>query len=300
MEIYISIHGEKINLSDVLGLLGKDSNRLNNNIEVTMNVDNIIMKEGIVIKNAKLNVICTKGNCNGSQFTGRFLEDNSNILVEYSEIGLEVYSDNSGMLLRSFGVGKSIKNGKLSLYLSSKRENGEHYGMLSINNFYIKDAPLLTTLLSMSSLPGIVNAIKNEGVHFYKCNAPFSYKDGTIEIEETWLEGAELGISTSGTLDIKGYKFQVEGQVIPAYSINKSLLKIPIIGKLLTGGKSRGIISIDYKANGDDKNNNVSVNPISSLTPSLLKRLLGVFDRIMTKTNKSILKGSLKKKFSSI
>ncbi|WP_353287729.1 AsmA-like C-terminal domain-containing protein [Wolbachia endosymbiont (group B) of Gerris lacustris] len=296
----ITIHGEKINLSDVLGLLGKDSNRLNNKIEVTMNVDNIIMKEGIIIKDAKLNVTCAKGDCSGSQFTGQFLEDNSNILVEHSEIGLEIYSDNSGMLLRSLGIGKSVKNGKLSLYLSSKRENGERYGMLSISNFYIKDAPLLTTLLSMSSLPGIVNAIKNEGVHFYKCNAPFSYKDGTVEIEETWLEGAELGISTSGRIDIKDYKFQVEGQVIPAYSINKSLLKIPIIGKLLTGGKSRGIISIDYKANGDDKNNNVSVNPISSLTPSLFKRLLGVFDRIMTKkTNKSILKDSVKKKFSS-
>ncbi|OAB82531.1 hypothetical protein WSTR_00115 [Wolbachia endosymbiont of Laodelphax striatellus] len=296
----ITIHGEKINLSDVLGLLGKDSNRLSNKIEVTMNVDNIIMKEGITIEDAKLNVTCAKGDCSGSQFTGKFSEDNSNILAEYSEIGLEIYADNSGMLLRSLGISKSVKNGKFSLYLSSKRENGGHYGMLSISNFYIKDAPLLTTLLSMSSLPGIVNAIKNEGVHFYKCNAPFSYKDGTVEIEESWLEGAELGISTSGTLDIKGYKFQVEGQVIPAYSINKSLLKIPIIGKLLTGGKSRGIISIDYKANGDDKNNNVSVNPISSLTPSLLKRLLGVFDRIMTKTNKSILKGSLKKKFSSI
>ncbi|MGL9757927.1 MAG: YhdP family protein [Wolbachia sp.] len=296
----ITIHGEKINLSDVLGLLGKDSNRLNNKIEVTMNVDNIIMKEGIIIKDAKLNVTCAKGDCSGSQFTGQFLEDNSNILVEHSEIGLEIYADNSGMLLRSLGISKSVKNGKLSLYLSSKRENGEHYGMLSVSNFYIKDAPLLTTLLSMSSLPGIVNAIKNEGMHFYKCNAPFSYKDGTVEIEETWLEGAELGISTSGRLDIKDYKFQVEGQVIPAYSINKSLLKIPIIGKLLTGGKSRGIISIDYKANGDDKNNNVSVNPISSLTPSLLKRLLGVFDRIMTKTNKSILKDSLKKKFNSI
>ncbi|MCA7010713.1 YhdP family protein [Wolbachia endosymbiont of Tribolium confusum] len=296
----ITIHGEKINLSDVLGLLGKDSNGLNNNVEVTMNVDNVIMKEGIVIKNAKLNVTCTKGDCSGSQFTGKFSEDNSSVLAEYSEIGLEVYADNSGMLLRSLGIGKSIKNGKLSFYLSSQRENGEHYGMLSISNFYIKDASLLTTLLSMSSLPGIVNAIKNEGVHFHKCNAPFSYKDGTVEIEESWLEGAELGISTSGRLDIKDYKFQVEGQVIPAYSINKSLLKIPIIGKLLTGGKSRGIISIDYKANGDDKNNNVSVNPISSLTPSLFKRLLGIFDRIMTKTNESISKGSVKKKFSSI
>ncbi|WP_265041207.1 DUF3971 domain-containing protein [Wolbachia endosymbiont (group A) of Calamotropha paludella] len=296
----ITIYGEEINLSDILGLLGKNSNGLNKDIEISMNVDNVIMKEGIVIKNAKLNVTCTKGNCNGSQFTGQFLEDSSNILAEYSGIGLEIYADNSGMLLRSLGISKSIKNGKLSFYLSPQRESGEHYGTLSISNFYIKDAPLLTTLLSMSSLPGIVNAIKNEGVYFYKCNAPFSYKDGTIEIEESWLEGAELGISTGGKLDIKDYKFQVAGQVIPAYSINKSLLKIPIIGKLLTGGKSRGIVSIDYKASGDDKNNNVSVDLISSLTPNLLKRLLGVFDRIMTKTNESGLKGGVKKKFGSI
>ncbi|MBS9530601.1 AsmA-like C-terminal domain-containing protein [Wolbachia endosymbiont of Rhagoletis cerasi] len=296
----ITVHGEEINLSDILGLLGKNSNGLNKDIEISMNVDNVIMKEGIVIKNAKLNVTCTKGNCNGSQFTGQFLEDSSNILAEYSGIGLEIYADNAGILSRSLGISKSIKNGKLSFYISPQRESGEHYGTLSISNFYIKDAPLLTTLLSMSSLPGIVNAIKNEGVYFYKCNAPFSYKDGTIEIEESWLEGAELGISTGGKLDIKDYKFQVAGQVIPAYSINKSLLKIPIIGKLLTGGKSRGIVSIDYKASGDDKNNNVSVDLISSLTPNLLKRLLGVFDRIMTKTNESGLKGGVKKKFGSI
>jgi|GEM_PF-4257298 len=279
----ITIYGEKINLSDILGLLGQNSGGFNNDIEVSMNVDNVMMKEGIVVKNAKLHVTCTKGDCSGSKFTGQFLEDNSKISAEYSGIGLEIYVDNSGMLLRSLGIGKSVKNGKLSFYLSSQRENGEHYGMLSISNFYIKDASLLTTLLSMSSLPGIVNAIKNEGVYFYKCNAPFAYKDGIVEIEESWLEGAELGISTRGKLDIRDYKFQVEGQVIPAYSINKSLLKIPIIGKLLTGGKSRGIISIDYKANGDDKSSNVSVNPISSLTPSLFKRLLGVFDRAMTK-----------------
>ncbi|MDR0288756.1 MAG: DUF3971 domain-containing protein [Rickettsiales bacterium] len=279
----ITIYGEKINLSDILGLLDKNSGGFNNDIEVSMNVDNVMMKEGIVVKNAKLHVTCTKGDCSGSKFTGQFLEDNSKISAEYSGIGLEIYADNSGMLLRSLGIGKSVKNGKLSFYLSSQRENGEHYGMLSISNFYIKDASLLTTLLSMSSLPGIVNAIKNEGVYFYKCNAPFAYKDGIVEIEESWLEGAELGISTRGRLDIKDYKFQVEGQVIPAYSINKSLLKIPVIGKLLTGGKSRGIISIDYKANGDDKSSNVSVNPISSLTPSLFKRLLGVFDRAMTK-----------------
>lgn len=46
----ITIYGEEINLSDILGLLGKNSNGLNKDIEISMNVDNVIMKEGIVIK----------------------------------------------------------------------------------------------------------------------------------------------------------------------------------------------------------------------------------------------------------
>ena len=281
------IDGEKINLSDISDLLSKNDSGTTSDIKINMNVASAIMKENITIKEPKLNLICTKGNCDGSQFTGQFLEDSSKIVAQYSGIGLEVYADNAGMFLRSIGISKSVKNGNLSFYLSPQRENGGHYGMVSISNLYVKDAPLLATLLSMASLPGIVNALKNEGVHFYKLNAPFSYKNDTIEIEESWLEGAGLGISTAGKIDIKDYKFQVEGQVIPLYSINQRLRKIPIIGNLLTGGKSRGIISIDYKASGDDKNNNVSVNFISSLTPSLLKGILGIFDRMMSKTQKT-------------
>ncbi|MDD9336751.1 MAG: AsmA-like C-terminal domain-containing protein [Wolbachia sp.] len=284
----ITIYGERINLSDILDLLAKNNNESSSNIEINMNVDNVIMNEGITIGHAKLNLICTKGDCNGSQFTGKFLEDNSDIFAEYSEIGLEIYVYNIGMLLRSLGINKSVKSGRMSLYLSPKREDKKNYGMISISNFYIKGAPLLTTLLSMSSLHGIVNAINKEGIYFYKYDVPFLYNDGTIEIEESWLEGAELGISTSGKLDIKDYKFQVMGQVIPVHSVQRSLAKIPIIGKFLTGGKSRGILAIDYKANGDNKNSNVSVDPISSFTPGLLKRILGTFDHIMTKTNKTI------------
>jgi len=286
----VMIYGEKINFSDILELLTKNDNNSQRDIEVRMDVDNMIMKDGIVINNAQLNLTCTQGDCSGSQFTGKFLQDGSSILAEYSGIGLEVYADNAGMLLRSLGINQSVKGGKISFYFSTKREDKTHYGMVSISNFYIKDAPLLTTLLSLSSLPGIVNAINRGGIYFYKFNVPFSYSNGIIEIEESWLEGAELGITASGKLNVQDHKFQITGQVIPAYSVNKFVSKIPIIGKVLTGGKGRGVMAIDYKANGDDKNSNVFVNFISSLAPNLLKRVLGIFDRIMIKTNKAIVK----------
>lgn len=285
----VMIYGEKINFSDILELLAKSDSESERNIEIKMDIDNMIMKDGIIINNAQLNLTCAQGDCSGSQFTGKFL-DGSSILAEYSGIGLEVYANNAGMLLRSLGINQSVRGGKISFYLSTQREDKKHYGMVSISNFYIKDASLLTTLLSLSSLPGIVNAINREGIYFYKCNVPFSYSNDIIAIEESWLEGAELGITANGKLNVRNNKFQVTGQVIPAYSVNKFLSKIPIIGKVLTGGKSRGVVAIDYKANGDDKNSNVFVNFISSLTPNLLKRVLGIFDRIMIKTNKAIVK----------
>ncbi|MDN5247637.1 MAG: AsmA-like C-terminal domain-containing protein [Wolbachia endosymbiont of Tyrophagus putrescentiae] len=284
----VIIYGEKINLSNIPEWLAGSNGGPGKSIEVKMDIDNVIMQNGITIHNAELNLICTQGDCNGSGFTGKFSQDNSNIRAKYSEIGLEIYADNAGIFLRSLGINQSVKNGKMSFYLSSEREEGERYGMISISDFYVKDAPLLTTLLSMSSLPGIVNALNKEGIHFYKCNIPFSYNDNTIEIEESWIEGAELGITTSGKLSIQDRKFQVKGQVIPAYSVNKFIFKIPIIGKLLTGGKSRGIVAIDYKASGDDKNSNVFVDFISSLTPSVLKRVLGIFDHIMIRTSQKL------------
>ncbi|MCV3769744.1 MAG: hypothetical protein K0T53_03445, partial [Wolbachia pipientis] len=119
----IIIYGEKVNLGDVLDLLNRDNNKLSTDIEVDINVDNIIMKEEILIRNARLNLTCTKGDCSGSRFIGQ-LEDNRNILAEYSGVGLEIYTDNSGMLLRSLGISKSVKNGKLSFYLSPQRKSG--------------------------------------------------------------------------------------------------------------------------------------------------------------------------------
>ncbi|MBV0899699.1 MAG: DUF3971 domain-containing protein [Wolbachia endosymbiont of Fragariocoptes setiger] len=276
----VVVHGKTINLSDIFNI-GRVKRQ--KDIQVNIQAENIIMKNAVVIKNAELNLSSIQGDYSGSHFTGRFLEDNSSILARYSEIGLEVYANNAGMLLRSLGVSKSMKKGKMSFYLSPKKNDEKYYGSASISKFYVQDAPLLTKLLSMSSLSGIVNVINKEGIRFYKYNIPFSYSNNIIDIEDSWLEGVELGIMINGKINIKGNKFQIKGQVVPAYSVNKSLRTIPLIGKLLTGGKSRGIIAIDYEANGDDKNNKVFVNFISSFTPSLLKRILGVFDHIMTK-----------------
>jgi hypothetical protein len=57
--------------------------------------------------------------------------------------------------------------------------------------------------------------------------------------------------------------------------INSVLGNIPIIGKLLTGGKNEGIFAAKYVVKGRLENPRVSVNPLSALAPGFLRNLIG-------------------------
>ncbi len=271
----INISGESVDLS-YLSSSFKGGNMLHST-KVTMNVDKLIMKNNIVISDVYLDFNHIDGNYYGSKFTG-ILPDGSDIIAEYSQIGLELYADNAGLFLRALNVANTVKDGKLSFYLSSVAEDKTAYGMASFSDLYIVRAPILAKILALSSLQGVVNTLNNDGIYFYEFDIPFSYDNGIVNIEESWLEGAELGISAVGKANIADQTFNIKGQIIPAYALNKSIWKIPLLGKLLTGGKSRGVVAVDYQVKGNEHKNNVSVNLISVLTPNLLKRALEVFN----------------------
>ncbi|WP_339047672.1 AsmA-like C-terminal domain-containing protein [Candidatus Mesenet endosymbiont of Phosphuga atrata] len=270
-----NISGESIDLSNLRASLGGGSKL--RNTKVTMNVDKMIMKNDVVINDADLDFNCINDNyCNG-KFSG-LLPDGSDVVAEYSKIGLELYADNAGLFLKALNIANTVNGGKLSFYLSSKSENKTAYGMASLSDFYIVRTPILAKILALSSLQGIVNTLNNDGIYFHEFDIPFSYEGGIINIEESWLEGSELGISAIGKANLTDQTFNIKGQIIPAYALNKSIWKIPLLGKLLTGGKSRGVIAVDYKIKGNEQKNDVSVNLISALAPNILKRVLEAFN----------------------
>jgi len=48
---------------------------------------------------------------------------------------------------------------------------------------------------------------------------------------------------------------------------------LAIIGGLLTGGEGRGFIAFNFRLTGPSRDPDVSVNPLSVLTPGILRRL---------------------------
>ena len=67
----------------------------------------------------------------------------------------------------------------------------------------------------------------------------------------------------------------LNGTVVPAYTLNTILSRIPIIGTILMGGKGEGLIALNYRIEGTRADPNVTFNPASALTPGILRKLIG-------------------------
>jgi hypothetical protein len=71
-----------------------------------------------------------------------------------------------------------------------------------------------------------------------------------------------------------GNKLDIEGSLIPVQGLNKIVSKIPIVGHIITGSQD-GVLVADFKVRGDYDDPDVSVNPLSVVTPGLLKDIFG-------------------------
>jgi len=65
--------------------------------------------------------------------------------------------------------------------------------------------------------------------------------------------------------------------VVPAYTINRIIGQIPLLGQILTGGDNEGMFAATYSLKGPLADPEVSVNPLSALAPGLLRKFFGVF-----------------------
>jgi hypothetical protein len=71
----------------------------------------------------------------------------------------------------------------------------------------------------------------------------------------------------------------LEGTVVPAYVFNSLLGRIPLIGRLFSAETGGGLFAMSYSLRGPTANPSVAANPLSALTPGILRGMFGLFDR---------------------
>ena len=147
-------------------------------------------------------------------------------------------------------------------------------GRLRIDDVTVTDSPLLTRLITLASLRGMMAVVTREGIRFQEVRAVLAHRGGVVTIRDGVARGPEIGLLTSGTIEPANRAIDLKGSVVPSYfGINETLGDIPILGRLLTGGRGKGIQAIDFRARGTFDDPKVTVNPLSSLTPQGLQDL---------------------------
>ncbi len=189
---------------------------------------------------------------------------------------LVISSERSKPFLTTYQFLKGIEKGTLDMnreYLPNKSSITE----VKIENFYLKEMPVLTKILSVASLTGALDILEGKGIFFKEAYLKYELVNKELRILECYGTGPSLGFVLEGRVGKEDF-VSLNGSLAPANTINNIVREIPVVGKILTGKKGDGIFGASFKIKGKD-NLKVEVNPIKTLTPRFIQRFLKILKK---------------------
>lgn len=184
-------------------------------------------------------------------------------------------SQNAGEILRALDFTSSIRGGifRLNGAYDDSAAGSPLSGMLTVDKFRIGDAPVLANILTLGSLTGIGDTMRGDGIFFERLELPFAFTEARIHVMEARMSGPAIGLTASGQIDRAEDLIDLEGTLVPAYTINSFLGQVPVLGPLIVGREGEGVFAITYGVRGKTDDPTVVVNPLSAIAPGFLRRI---------------------------
>ncbi len=278
----LSIVGRSFDLSNLWSsdFLSK-SIETSDPIKININVDKIILSPELQFQKVR-GVLSRNQQGRRSVDVSSVLSTGSKVSFDFRERQstqyLRIMSENAGHFARDFGISNSLRGGALQILAKrpSAAQKEGWSGIAKISDFSLVKAPLLTRLLTLSSLTGILNTLGGQGIAFARSFVEFDWRKRKIIFKNARAVGSDLGITGEGSYNRKNRLIDFRGTIIPAYTINSALGNIPLLGNLLAGTKGEGMFAATYRVLGDYADPGVRVNPLSALAPGLLRNLVEI------------------------
>jgi len=184
-------------------------------------------------------------------------------------------SGDAGSVLRALDLFKSVQGGTLAAEgaFDDKLPGSPMKGEFSVDKFRVVDASVLANILTLGSLTGIRDTLNGEGIYFDSLKLPFEISGHRIRVDDARMSGPAIGLTMKGEVDRSEDVVAMEGTLVPAYTINSILGKVPLLGPLIVGREGEGIFGFTYGVKGNVDDPSVVVNPLSAIAPGFLRRL---------------------------
>ncbi len=194
----------------------------------------------------------------GTEVTGR-------LIPQSGRTALRLTSQDAGGVFASAGVLKQARGGAMELTLVPVGTGGAFDGQLKVADTRIQDAPVMAALLNAISIVGLLDELGGNGIFFSDVAARFRMTPSRITLTEASAVGTSMGISMDGVFATDTGQLSLQGVISPVYLLNG-------LGSFLTR-RGEGLIGFNYTVTGDAKDPDVSVNPLSALTPGMFREL---------------------------
>ena len=150
---------------------------------------------------------------------------------------------------------------------------GDVQGHMRVDHFSVVDAPTFLRLVNALSFQSFLQA---NTLSFSRLESDFQWKlrdQGDLYIISNGkTSGASVAFAFDGYVDVAKNDMDIQGTAAPLSSINNFIGKIPVVGQILTGGGA--LLAATYEVSGNTDNPSVNVNPISVLTPGIVRKML--------------------------
>jgi len=249
--------------------------KLNSNIEIDFKNIKVSMTD--ILKNFKLIgeikrgqfvKISSKGDFGGNNFLDISMRKDKKTKKKY----LEIYSDLTQPLLTEYNFFKGLSGGKL--LFTSLIDGSASSSKLKIENFKVINAPGVIKLLSIADLGGLEDLAKGEGISFDELEINMEKKENFLKINEIIALGPSISVLMEGYQD-ENDLVSLRGTLVPAKTLNKIISKIPVIGNIVIPKEvGEGLFGISFKIKGSKGEMKTTINPIRTLTPRFIQKII--------------------------
>ena len=260
------------------GSMGGDASGVSLPITLSAELDTLRLRSGLDLQDAGLTFVSSETGVREVRAEGT-IETGGQMSAVYigptaddpARISLD--SDDAGFFMRALLRQDFLTGGSLRLTGDLARGSDPARLSLKLNDVRMRDAPFLTQVLSLASLRGLADTLTGDGVLFTEIDVPVAIQSGRFVIEGARANGPALGLTLNGWFEQGSDKIRLSGVLVPSFGMNSMLGGVPVIGDLFVGREGEGIFSLTYSVRGTLDRAQVAVNPLSAVTPGVLRRI---------------------------
>jgi hypothetical protein len=183
-------------------------------------------------------------------------------------------SADAGQLFKLVGFYPNARGGLMNLEVNLDGHGpAERTGTLWARKFTLLGDPVGNEMVLNAE--GVQTRQRRPGARqqfeFDIMRVPFSVGHGQFVVHEGGIRGPFEAASVRGKVDFRSQTIDMGGTFVGGGDIAVVLAQIPVIGPLVTGLRGEGVFGITYAIKGPLAKPEVIVNPLSLMTPGILR-----------------------------